>query len=451
MATAATVNVSALIDRRIGVYQLWLFLICFLVSLVDGLDSQIMSVTGPMMVRDLHLAPSTLGPLLSASQWGCLIGAFAIGFFADRWGRRQALLGCGLVFSVATLATAWADSFAAIFVLRIITGLGIGGAVPCYLALAAEYAPENRRAGIVGIILGAVPCGGILAGLLGAGLLNKFDWHVVYQFCGVFTLLVTLLMYVALPESLSFMITRGQPQAKIRSILSKLTPGESYLAATRFTINEEIKQDAPVRHLFTDSRGPLTILLWMAFFVTYLVLIGTLVWTPTLMRHAGMSIAEGSLALMFNNIGGILGIIVAGQLFDRFRASLFSLLASLFLVGAAVTAMIGYSAPNFVGVSIFSALAGFSIAAGVSGLYALSAIIYPTFMRSTGIGWGSGFGRVGSSTGPLLVGVMFAASWATPTTTLTLGLIVLTNVVFVVLMGFLARRRETLSAVRPAV
>lgn len=449
MAPATTVNVTALIDRGVGRYQVWLFTICFLISLVDGLDSQIMSVTGPMMARDLQLPPGALGPLLSASQWGSLIGAFAIGFFADRWGRRHTLLACGLVFSVATLATAWADSFTALFVLRVVTGLGIGGAVPCYLALSAEYAPERKRAGVVAIILGAVPCGGILAGLLGAGLLNTFDWHTVYKVCGTFSLLVSLLMYVSLPESLSFMITRGYDPAIIRAVLAKLAPNETSSAASHFMINEEIKRDAPVRHLFTESRGPLTLLLWIAFFINYLVLIGTLVWTPTLMKQTGMSIAEGSLALTFNNVGGIIGIIVAGQLFDRFRSSLFPLLSGMFLAGALATALIGYSAPNFVQVCVFSTLAGFFIPAGLSGLYGLSALIYPTFMRSTGIGWGSGFGRIGSSTGPLLVGLMFAASWTTPLTTLTLGMIAMTNVACILLMGLLVKRRNA-AAIAPA-
>lgn len=450
MAPATTVNVTALIDRKVSAYQLWLFAICFLISLVDGLDSQIMSVTGPMIARELQLPAGALGPLLSASQWGSLIGAFGIGFFADRWGRRQTLLACGLLFSVTTLATAWADNFSSLFALRIITGLGIGGAVPCYLALAAEYAPERKRAGVVAIILGAVPCGGILAGLLGAGLLSNFDWQTVYKVCGVFSLLISLLMYLSLPESLSFMITRSFEARKIRLVLHKLAPNESYETATHFTINEEIKRDAPVRHLFTESRAALTVLLWIAFFINYLVLIGTLVWTPMLMKQAGMSIAEGSLALTFNNIGGIIGIIVAGQLFDRFRSSLFSMLSGMFLAGAVATALIGYSAPNFIEVCIMSTLAGLLIPAGLSGLYGLSAIIYPTFMRSTGIGWGSGFGRIGSSMGPVLVGLMFAAGWSTPLTTLSLGVIALINVVCVLLMSVLIKRRNVAATVSPA-
>lgn len=128
-----------------------------------------------------------------------------------------------------------------------------------------------------------------------------------------------------------------------QNTLVRLAPNDSRLSVRQFIINKEIRQDAPVRHLFVGSRGPLTLQLWMTFFINYLVLIRTLVWTPTLMKQAGMSIAEGSLALTFNNVGGILEIIVAGPVLDRFRSSLFSLSAA-FLVDGITSALIGYSA-----------------------------------------------------------------------------------------------------------
>jgi AAHS family 4-hydroxybenzoate transporter-like MFS transporter len=443
MATAAPgVNVTAVINRGISSYQIWIFVCCFLISLVDGLDSQIMSVTGPMVMNELKLERPMLGSLLSASQWGALVGAFGIGFFADRWGRRQTLIICGLVFSVMTLITAWADSFNTLFIYRIITGLGIGGALPCFVALATEYAPEKRKASVVAITFGAVPFGGIVAGLLGANLAGSYTWQEIFIFCGVLSIAITLLIIAVLPESLSFMITRNFNPAKIRAVLSRLAPGENYGATEQFIITEEVQKGAPVRHLFTEQRGVLTVLLWVGFFIAYLVLIGTLVWTPTLMKQAGMSQADGSLALMFNNVGGIVGIVVAGQIFDRFRRLLFPLLTGVFLLGAAATAMLGYVAPNVTQVYIFSTLAGLFIPAGLGGIYVLAALIYPTFMRSTGVGWGSGFGRVGSSMGPVIGGLMFAAAWGTPLTLATLGAIALVNVVCVVLIGILLNRRN---------
>lgn len=451
IADLGSVNVRALIDRQIGRYQIWIFVICFLISLMDGLDSQVLSVTGPMMIHDLHLARGDLGPILSSSQFGSLIGAILFGVCADRWGRRGVLIGCSLLFGAATLATAWTNSFEALLSIRVLTGLGIGGAVPCYLALASEYAPQHKRAGVVAIMVAAIPCGGILAGLLGASLLNDFSWRVIYYACGAFSLIVTLLIIVKMPESLNFMILRGKSSINIRSVLLRVAPGAVDQSATKFFIGEEAKAGIPIKHLFTESRASITLLLWAAFFITYLVLIGTLVWTPTLMKQTGMSVTEGALALTFNNVGAIIGIISIGQLVNRLKSSTFSALAFIFFGGAIATGLIGYAAPAFLGVVTLSGLAGFFMAAGVSGLYILAAVIYPTFMRSTGIGWASAFGRVGASTGPLLVGLMFTARWSVSADFLALGLITAVNIAVVVVMGVLARQRTTLGASAIAV
>lgn len=446
VADIGTVNVRALIDRQVGRYQIWIFVICFLISLMDGLDSQVLSVTGPMMMRDLHLARGDLGPILSASQFGSLIGAILFGLCADRWGRRVVLIACSLLFGAATLGTAWSNSFETLLSLRVLTGLGIGGAVPCYLALATEYAPHHKRAGVVAIMVAAIPCGGILAGLLGASLLNDFSWRIVYYACGAFSLIVILLIIVQMPESLNFMILRGKNPASIRGVLLRLAPGAVDQSATKFFINEEAKAGVPIKHLFTETRAPITLLLWAGFFITYLVLIGTLVWTPTLMKQTGMSVTDGSLALTFNNVGAIIGIVGIGLLVNRLKSSTFSALAPIFLGGAIATALIGYAAPDFLAVAMLSGLAGFFMAAGVSGLYIIAAVIYPTFMRSTGIGWASAFGRVGASTGPLLVGFMFTARWSVAADFLALGLIAAVNIAVVVVMGVLARQCSMLRA-----
>ncbi|MCK8784749.1 MFS transporter [Roseomonas sp. NAR14] len=443
MGTATNVvDVEALIDRRIGRYQIGIFVLCFLVSLMDGLDSQITSVTGPLMARDLGLPPAALGPLLSASQIGSLVGALALGFCGDRFGRRPTLLACGLLFSVATLATAMAETLPVLLVLRAITGLGIGGAVPCYLALGAEFAPRRHRAGIVALILGAVPCGGIIAGLIGAGLLGDLGWRNVYLGCGVLSLGVCLLLAWRLPESPGFLIASRAAATRIRAVLAPLAPPGVVAEATLFRSGEPRQQGVPVTRLFADGRAPVTLLLWLAFFVTYLVLIGGLVWTPGLMRQSGMSAEGGALALMFNNVGGILGIVCAGQIIDRFRGAFTPLMVLLFLGGAAATGLVGQAAPNFWGVILACGATGLFMAAGLSGLYAFATLLYPAEMRSTGLGWASGFGRVGAAAGPLLGGTLFAAGQPARVIFLVFGLAAVVNAGAILAIAFCSRRRR---------
>jgi AAHS family 4-hydroxybenzoate transporter-like MFS transporter len=451
-AAVGAINVRDLIDRRVGPYQIWVMTICFMISLVDGVDSQAPSVTGPMMASDLHLAPGALGPILSASPWGALFGAFLFGVCADRWGRRPILIGCGVLFSCATLATAWSDSFTTLLICRLVTGFGIGGALPSFFAMSVEYAPQRRRAGVVAIIASAVPAGGILVGLLGPSILADFGWRAVYFTSGVASLVICFLAFVQLPESLSFMIIRGKDPARIRRVLLRVAPGSVDPSATKFLANEEARPGVSVKHLFTSGRAPVTILLWVACIINYAVLLGTLVWTPTLMKHAGMSLADGSLAFSFNNVGGIIGVISSGQIVDRLRFSSFPVLAAIALGGAVVTALIGYTAPNLWAVAAFSTLAGLSLATVAIGLYsAAAALIYPTFMRTTGIGWCTGFGRLGSTVGPLLVGAMVAWGWGVPADFQGLALIGAINIVVIGVLGMIVRRRRALLVVDTAV
>jgi AAHS family 4-hydroxybenzoate transporter-like MFS transporter len=439
-AQSEVVNVSALIDRRVGPYQLWIFVICALMALIDGFDSQVIGISAPMMAGELHLSPGMLGPIFSAGQWGSLVGAFLFGPCADRWGRWRFLVGCSLVLAIATLLTAWATSFETVLLCRVLTGLGIGGSGPCFVALASEYAPRRIRAGMVTIVWGAVPGGGLIAALLGATLIGDFGWRSIYYLGGGFGVLVTLLVIAQLPESLGFMVARGADPAKIRRVLARMALGAVAASATRFSITEETKAGVPVKHLFTEGRGIVTILLWIAFFAGFGVLIATLVWLPGLLKVTGMTVAGASMALAFNNVGGVIGTIGVGQLIDRFGS--YSLLALIYLGGAVVTVLVGFTAPDFWFVAILSGFCGLLMGGGGSGLIALAALTYPTFMRSTGIGWALGFSRFGSATVPLVVGLMFAARWSVSGIFLALGSAVLIDVLVVGVMGVLARNRR---------
>ena len=447
------VNVRALIDARLGPYQIWVIVICFLIALLDGVDSQAPSVTGPMMMADFGFARGALGPILSASPWGALFGALIFGVCADRWGRRPILIGCSVLFSVAMLATAWSDSYTTLLICRLVTGFSIGGALASFFALSAEYAPQRMRAGVVAIIAAAVPFGGILVGLAGPQIFAQFGWRAVYVAGGIASLVVCALAFAQLPESLGFMVIRGGDPVKIKRILSRVVPMSGDIAtATSFVTNEEVGSGTSVKHLFTMGRAPVTILLWIACVINYTVLLGTLVWTPTLMKQAGMTLAAGSFAFSFNNVGGIIGVVLSGQIVDRLRYSSFYLLTLFSLCGAVVTALIGYAAPNLVAVAVFSMLAGFFIATVAIGLYsAAAALIYPTFMRTTGIGWCTGFGRLGSTVGPLVVALMVTSAWSVPADFLGLALIAMINIVVIGAIGLIVRRRRSILAIDAAV
>lgn len=440
MPASDTVNVSELIDRRLAAYQISIIGFCFLVALLDGFDSQAIGVTAPLMIPDLHLLPSQLGAIFSASSWGFLVGALLLGPCADRWGRKQFLVAAGLLFSVCTLATPWAKGFESLLWLRFATGIGLGGVAPCFVSIATEYAPRRMRAALVTILWTGLPGGGMVVGFLGPVLLPSLGWTGIYFAGGALSLIAILLVVVAVPESLVFLVIRNRDVRQIARIVGRLDPDARLSAASRFVASEEARPGVPVRHLFTEGRAIMTLLLWVAFFIDYFVLLGSLIWSPTLLKTTGMSVGQASAGLAFNNVGGVVGCFIAGYLIDRFGP--YRILIVTFLAAFAAISLTGYAAPSFVPVAFLETLDGFFIGGAGAGLIACAALLYPSEMRSTGVGWGLGVGRLGGASGPLLGGTLMAAQWSPAAIFIAFGVIAIPAALTIFAMQLYAKRRR---------
>lgn len=417
-ATVGIVNVSELIDQRpLGSRQIAIVAICFFVALMDGFDSQAVGVTAPLMIHALHLQPGQLGAVFSASSWGFFAGALVVGLCADRWGRKPCLIAATFLFAICTLVTPLVRDFETLVTIRALTGIGLGGAAPCFVSIATEYVPRHLRARLVTILWAALPGGGIIVGFLGPFLLPSVGWESIFYVGGALSLIAVAFVVIAMPESIIFAVTRGDNVERIRSLVVPIAPEAA--GASRFVMAEETRSGVPVKHLFVEGRALTTLLLWVAFFVDYFVLIALIVWTPTLLKQAGMPIGQASAALAFNNIGGVAGCLIAGYLIERFGP--FRILILTFVFACVTIGLTGYSAPAFVPVAVLETLDGLLIGGGGAGLIAFAALLYPTYMRSTGIGWGLGFGRLGGAVGPIGAGALVAAAWTPAEVFLALG------------------------------
>lgn len=167
-ADAGTVNVSRLVDDgRVSAVQVAAMVMCGLVAFLDGLDSQSIAVGVSLIVTDLGLAKTAIGPILSSSLLGAMVGAMTFGPLGDRFGRKRGLVAAACVFGVFTVATAYVTSLPALLGVRFLAGLGLGGATPCFLALASEYAPKRRRATVASLIWAAFPLGAAATSVIG--------------------------------------------------------------------------------------------------------------------------------------------------------------------------------------------------------------------------------------------------------------------------------------------
>jgi AAHS family 4-hydroxybenzoate transporter-like MFS transporter len=402
---AGTINVSKLLDeRRLNRFQLSIIALAASVALLDGFDTQSIGFTAPALSATFGLQPNMIGTVFSAGLLGAMIGALLFGPLCDRFGRKRPLIAATCAFAVFTLATIGVTSYTELLACRFLAGLGLGGAIPCIVALTSEYVSTRRRSIAVATLWAAFPLGGMLGGFSSAWLIPRFGWQSVFVVGGVLPLLVAIALTLWLPESLRFLIAREGDQRRAAGIIRRLAPDLSN--GSRYVVEEERISGAPVAALFRDGRAVTTLLLWIPFFVVFMMLAVIVLWTPSLLRQIGLTATTGALLIGVNNLGAAIGTASCGALLDRFNP--FKVLSIAYVAGGALLVPIGYLSDNPSAMAVCLVLNGMFLGGAGGGTIVLAARTYPTLMRSTGVGWGMAMGRCGQVIGPLVAGAMMS-------------------------------------------
>jgi AAHS family 4-hydroxybenzoate transporter-like MFS transporter len=402
---ADTLDVTTLIDRgSFGSYQLQIVILCALVALLDGADTTSIAIAAAPISAKLSVPIGKLGVIFAASTLGAAVGAMAFGPFADRFGRKRLLIAATVLFGAFTLLTAQADTFADITLYRFFAGIGLGGATPCFLALVSEYVPSRLRGTVVTVLWAGFPLGIMVGGFFNSYLVTAFGWEAIFRVGGVLPMLLAILLAVALPESLQFLILRHSTPGNAVAIVRRLTH-EVTGSATILTAASTRLASVPVKQLFTEGRAASTLLLWVPFFTSFGVLAVVVFFTPTLLRSAGgpAAVSAGALVNGFHGFGALLGMAVAGRLLQR-NGPVVTLSTGL-LIGAICTVLLGYSVSMTPLAALATAMIGLFVGTAGAGSIATAVLLYPTPIRATGIGWGMGIGRAGQAVAPLI------ASW----------------------------------------
>jgi len=408
----ATVNVQEFIDRgKLSGFQLRVFALCALIVLVDGFDTQAIGYVAPAIVRSWHVDRAALTPVFSAGLFGLMLGALAFGPIADRFGRRPVLLFCTLFFGVMSLLTVTADSVKSLMVLRFVTGLGLGGAMPNSIALTTEYTPKRIRATAVMIMFCGFSLGAALGGVAAAGLISSFGWKSVFALGGVVPCLIFPLLAALLPESIRYLVVQGGRGAKVAGTLERIDPTTPVPTDASFTVEEHKAKGFVVRQLFAQGRAAFTVLIWVVFFMSLLDLYFITNWLPIIIHDAGMPVGRAALITAMYQVGGIVGTLLLGRLFDRYPP--FFMLALTYLTASVFVLLIGTTGTSIGALVLTVFGAGFCVVGGQIGANALTANSYPTAIRSTGVGWALGIGRIGSIIGPAIGGLLLSLRWPT--------------------------------------
>lgn len=403
-------DVSELVDdARFSRLQFLVVVLCALVGLLDGADTQSIGVAAPFIADSLALKVSGFGPVFAASQLGAATGALSFGPLADRFGRKTMLIVAVIVFAAFTVATISATTLHALIVVRFLAGLGLGGATPCFLTLTSDYSPRRRRGMIATIIWSAYPLGAACGSFLNAYILSHLGWQAIFCIGGALPLVVATILLLFLPESLQYLAAVGAKREQILVILHRM--GRDTVGQGVHFVSEGKKlTGVPIRQLFSGRRGTSTVLLWLIFLLAFATTNVMVMWTPTLLHRNGISPTASAIALAFFNIGAFIGMAGAGRLVDRFGAP--RVLFPAF-VGAALSIAALGSADTLTLACNFGTLLGLTIGVGGAGAIAVASLIYPPAIRSTGIGWAMGNARFGQFVSPLVIGGLLSAGFAT--------------------------------------
>src|SRR6478736_5879952 len=216
---ASLVDVADFIDQQpVGGFQMRLLLTCAAVLFLDGFDTQAIGYVAPALAKEWGLTKGALGPVFSAGLFGLMIGALVFGPLADRIGRKKIIILSTLAFGIGTLATAFINDVNTLLLVRFLTGLGLGGAMPNTIAITSEFSPHRRRATMVMIMFCGFSVGAALGGLLAAALIPHFGWRSVFVVGGVAPLLLAPVLAAHLPESVRFLAFTGRADQQVAEL-----------------------------------------------------------------------------------------------------------------------------------------------------------------------------------------------------------------------------------------
>jgi AAHS family 4-hydroxybenzoate transporter-like MFS transporter len=367
-------------DQPFGRLHVLVASLCAAVVFIDGFDAQVMGFVAPALSAELHIPRMMLGTVISSGTFGMMFGALTFGPIADRIGRRPVLVACVLTFGVGSLVTATATTVTLLSAFRVITGFGMGGAMPNAIALTSEFMPTRSRTTVVMMMFCGFSFGSACAGWVAAAVIGRFGWQTVFLIGGLTPLVLAALLITFLPESARFVASKRGAAAAAGS--------------------------SSVRLLLEDGRGAITLMLWTMFFMNLLNLWFLNNWLPLIMTDAGIRLATASVITSLFQIGGLLGSLALAGFFGR-RLS-FRLLAAVFLAATIFILLIGEAGASVPLLVIAVFASGVAVIGGQTASNALAADLYPTAIRSTGVGWALGIGRVGSILGPILGGVLLS-------------------------------------------
>ncbi|MGT2433335.1 MFS transporter [Cupriavidus basilensis] len=386
-----------------GFHRMILFW-CVMILVLDGYDLAVVGAALPSIMKQMGVDATKAGFMASSALFGMMFGAIYLGTLADKIGRKFSICVCVGLFSVFTATAGLTTDPISFSVTRFLAGLGIGGVLPVVTAQMGEFAPSKIRARLVTIVFAGYSIGGILVALTGKGLIEAYGWQAVFLVAGLPVLFVPFILWT-MPESMAFLV-RKQREESLRAVVRKLAPELQIAPSDRLVVPQEaMASTAPVAALFSRGRGVSTLMIWVAFFTGLFMVYSLSSWLTKLMAMSGYSLGSALNFVLVFNIGAVCGAVGGGWLGDRFNIK--HVLVAFYATGAVSLSLMGYTkVTELLFVLVF--VVGASTLGTQLLAYAYAGEFYPGSIRSTGVGFASGIGRLGAIAAPVLIGALVA-------------------------------------------
>ena len=390
-------------NKSMGFYQVIVVAMCFILNMNDGIDVLIVSFSSNDIITEWSLSKAEMGYVFSAGLAGMTFGAFLIAPLADKIGRRKIFLLSLFFISVGMLLVFFSSSYSQLLIFRFLTGLGIGGILPSLAATASEFSNQKNRDFNVGLVQAGWPVGAIFTGLFCAYAIPEFGWRYAFLFAAAISFLMMVGVYFFMSDTLDFLMNI-QPKnslSKINQLNKKLgipvleTLPERSLTTSKTSVSE----------LFSENFKNTTFKSWTAIFFGFMTLYTLMSWVPNIAKEAGLAFEMSTYVGIALNAGAAIGTISLGFFAQKYGLKK-TVPAFLFI---AFVIMLIYGnitlSSSIIFVLIF--LIGIFVQGGFNGIYPTLSRVYPSEIRTTGVGFAIGVGRFGAILGPTLFGYLF--------------------------------------------
>lgn len=418
MTTASNDPRDILNQEAMSTLQIIVVTLTVFLNAMDGFDVLSISFAAPGIAAEWGTTQSALGVVLAMELIGMGIGSFFLGGVADKVGRRPTLMGCLMVMTLGMLMVPSANSILELSIWRVFTGLGIGGMLACTNAVVAEFSNNKRRGMCISLMVIGYPLGGVVGGSIASALLAVYDWRAVFYFGAAVTGALLPFVYFLVPESVHW-LTRKQPVGALDKINRSLTRMKQKTISVLPRISEEDSKKS-IGDIFSPGLIPITLIMTAAYFMHITTFYFILKWTPKIVADMGFEASLAGSVLVWANVGGALGGALFGLATTRLDLRKLSI-AILILTGVFV-AIFGRTPADLDRMALLAGMAGFFGNAGVSGLYSLVAISFPTHVRATATGFVIGIGRAGAVLSPIIAGILLDSGLGLPGVAICMGI-----------------------------